>query len=219
VSNIAIAGASMALGLIVGRLSTCRQLRRLRTRLRLAQHTAYHDELTGLPNRALAAQVYVLSAPTFVVLFDLDRFKQVNDTYGHHIGDDLLRTIGERLTHAGSAHGGIVARLGGDEFLLLLPDDQDPAGPVEQILCDLAAPVSLHTGDGITTITPTASAGIADACGTFATTLHHADVALYHAKQQPGSTRTYQPDLHMPRNAGRHGPRRREQHPAGGVSA
>jgi diguanylate cyclase (GGDEF)-like protein len=217
-------GATAALGAILGRLAAERQIRRLHNLLRLADHTAGHDRLTGLPNRSLAAKVFFLreahGQPTIVVLVDLDRFKHVNDNFGHHVGDDLLRTIAERLADAAHAHGGSAARIGGDEFLLLLPaHGGDPTGTVEQILRALAEPTTLHTGDGVITVKPEASAGIAvydGGHGTFTTMLYHADIALYHAKQQRGCHRTFRPDMHMPRNAGRHGPRLREQHPADG---
>jgi diguanylate cyclase (GGDEF)-like protein len=219
VSTVITLAATAALGYLVGRYAAERQIRRLHHLLRLAHHTAGHDQLTALPNRPCAAQIFTRRAlraqPTVVVLIDLDRFKQVNDTYGHHVGDDLLRTIAGRLTAAGRTHNGIAARLSGDEFLLLLPAHagHDPADTVEQILRRLAAPTLLHTADGIITVEPRASAGIAvydGSHGTFNTLLYQADIALFHAKQEPSHHHTYHPHLRMPRNAGRHGPRLRE---------
>ena len=107
-----------ALGSLAGRLSAEPQLRRLRSLLRVAHYTTGHDRLTGLPNRFLAAHVFTLrelrGQPTVIALIDLDRFKDVNDTHGHHVGDDLLRTVADRLAVAAKAHGGTAARLGGD---------------------------------------------------------------------------------------------------------
>ncbi|MEH1130374.1 GGDEF domain-containing protein [Micromonospora sp. CPCC 206061] len=196
----------------------------LEVRLRAAQHVAGHDRLTGLPNRTSAEQLFnvreLLGAATTVALVDLDGFKRTNDTYGHHAGDDLLRAVAERLAVAAKAHGGMAARLAGDEFLLLLPTNGDePAKPVATILNLVAEPAILRTDDGHITLHPTASAGIAvydGIYGTFGAMLHHADIALYHAKRHPGSHRTYHPEMRMPRNSGRHGPRRRDQRPADG---
>jgi diguanylate cyclase (GGDEF)-like protein len=225
--------ASATLGFLTGRLTTRRTIRRLTreaTDLRTdadmlqrllasAWYRAHHDPLTGLPNRALAAKLFrrrqVANRPTLVTLIDLDQFKHINDSYGHHVGDDLLRITAERLA-AAKHHRGAAARLAGDEFLLLLPaDDTDPDQVIARILAGLAAPVTVHTDDGDITVHPGASAGTALYDGgyaTFETLLRHADIALYHAKQQPGTHRRYQPGLRIPRHAGRHGPRLRDHH-------
>jgi diguanylate cyclase len=237
VSILAVLAATAAAGFVAGRLSTHPTIRTLRTRasdlservrtldglLRMAHHIAGHDRLTSLPNRYLAAQVFLLrelhGQPTIVALVDLDRFKCINDSYGHHVGDDLLRTAGERLVAVAKAHGGTAARMSGDEFLLLLPaDGTDPAAPVTAALAALSAPATLSTDDGEVTVRPSASAGIEvfdGSYGSFDTMLHHADIALFHAKQQRGTHRVYHPEMRMPRNAGRHGPRRRDEHPDG----
>jgi diguanylate cyclase (GGDEF)-like protein len=234
VSIPAAVAASAALGFLTGRLTTRPTIRRLTgdvTDLRSdtemlhrllvsAWHRAHHDPLTGLPNRALAATLFrsrtVASRPTLVALIDLDRFKHINDTYGHHVGDDLLRIAAERLAVAAKNQHGSAARLAGDEFLLLLPaDDTDPGPLIAEILTGLVAPVTVPTVDGDITIHPAASAGLAvdDAgYGTFETLLRHADIALYHAKQQPSTHRLYRPGLRIPRTAGRHGPRLRDHH-------
>lgn len=229
-SIFAALAATMALGVMAGWLSALPRIRRLRAetraldqQLRIALHLTGHDRLTGLPNRSLAAKVFflreTLGQPTIVALIDLDRFKHINDSYGHHCGDELLRTVAERLAPAAKARGGTAARLSGDEFLLLLPvQDGHHAEPVAEILEILANPIKLPTDDGPITVNLEASAGIAIYDGTyctFNTMLCHADIALYHAKQQRGSHRTYHPDMRMPRNAGRHGPRRRDQRPTG----
>jgi diguanylate cyclase (GGDEF)-like protein len=234
VSMLAALVATAALGLLAGRLSARATNRILRSQitdlseqvstltglLRLAHHIAGHDRLTGLPNRYLAAQVFGLrelrGQPTVVALIDLDRFKCINDAHGHHVGDDLLRTVAERLAAAATAYGGCAARLAGDEFLLLLPDGGgDPAGPVAATLDAVAQPTTLHTDDGEVSTAPSASAGIAlfgGGHGSFDTMLHHADIALFHAKQQRATHRVYQPEMRMPGNVTRHGPRRRDQH-------
>lgn len=110
--------------------STSRSLRRHAAQ---REHEALHDPLTGLPNRALfqkrAELVCARSSPdtpAALVLIDLDRFKHVNDTLGHHAGDELLKVVAQRLTD-GLRTDDTVARLGGDEFGLVLPGVSDAA--------------------------------------------------------------------------------------------
>ncbi len=225
--TLAKLAATAAIAFLAGRLSAEPHIRRLRSLLHVAHYIAGHDRLTGLPNRFQAAQVFTIRAlrrqPTVIALVDLDRLKHINDTHGHHVGDNLLRTVADRLAAAANAHGGTAARLGGDEFVLLLPvHDADHARPIEQILRTLAEPTTLRTNDGVHTVRPAASAGIAvydGTHGTFTTMLYHADIALYHAKQQRGSHRTYHPAMRMPRNAERHGPRLRDEHGRTGEAA
>ena len=99
------------------------------------RHQALHDALTGLPNRVLfsdrlehaIAAARRDPAPFSVLMIDLDRFKEINDTLGHSIGDQVLREIGPRLTPL-LRPGDTLARLGGDEFMLLLPVRRQRAG-------------------------------------------------------------------------------------------
>jgi diguanylate cyclase (GGDEF)-like protein len=94
------------------------------------RHAAMHDHLTGLPNRAhlmeKLEQIYPLAEQgkiTPVLLFmDLDRFKIVNDQYGHAAGDELLVAVSKRILHLLNKPGHLLSRLGGDEFVILLPD-------------------------------------------------------------------------------------------------
>jgi diguanylate cyclase (GGDEF)-like protein len=96
------------------------------------QHLAYHDVLTGLPNRALFADRLQLAlaqaarngAQLAVAYLDLDKFKPVNDTYGHGVGDRLLIDVAKRLKDA-MRSGDTVSRLGGDEFALLFAELKD----------------------------------------------------------------------------------------------
>ncbi len=113
--------------------SVLRRVRRQLDRHRdQALHDSMHDTLTGLPNRVLLADQFaqVLRADhrsgrtTGLLLIDLDRFKEVNDTLGHHYGDELLTQIGPRISSA-IREFDTVARLGGDEFAVLLPDSTD----------------------------------------------------------------------------------------------
>jgi diguanylate cyclase (GGDEF)-like protein len=118
-----LAGLYLVLALIAW--STTRSLRRYASR---REYEAMHDGLTGLPNRAAfrarardALQAAGAPGPAgAVVLVDLNRFKEVNDTLGHHAGDELLKVVSSRLSAALDG-AGTVARLGGDEFGLILP--------------------------------------------------------------------------------------------------
>lgn len=184
------AGVALRNGELIGRL----------------RHDALHDSLTGLPNRmhlqrALAAALDEVSAGrtpgAAVMILDLDEFKEVNDTLGHHQGDALLVEIGARLASAVSEPG-IVARLGGDEFAVLLPAtaDEDRVRRVgRRMLRALEEPVAL---DGLE-VEIGASIGIAMA-PTHATDpaalLKRADLAMYDAKSSARGLRLYEPDLH-----------------------
>ncbi|WP_313689061.1 diguanylate cyclase domain-containing protein, partial [Pantoea sp.] len=94
-----------------------------------AQHLAFHDVLTGLPNRSLVedrlSQALAMAARydhrVALLLIDLDRFKNINDTYGHHAGDDLIIEVAHRLSGLVRASD-TVGRIGGDEFIIVMPD-------------------------------------------------------------------------------------------------
>jgi diguanylate cyclase (GGDEF)-like protein len=154
---------------------------------------AYRDTLTGLPNRALFADLLdkaigdaaAAATPVAVLLMDLDHFKYVNDTLGHPIGDLLLREAAVRLQTVGTGEGDVVARLGGDEFALLLPgggvaEAQRLAAAMLQVL-ELPMTLQSHVVD------VRASIGIAvfpEHGGEGATLLRRADIAMYAAKRK-----------------------------------
>jgi diguanylate cyclase (GGDEF)-like protein len=174
-----------------------------------AERQATRDALTGLPNRprlrdligrAIAARAET-GAPFAIMLMDLDRFKEINDTLGHHHGDLLLQLVGDRLQ--GTLHNGdVVGRLGGDEFVVIVGDvsDEHGAGRVaEHIHAALRVPFAL---EGLP-VEVGASIGIA----TFpqdgsdvATLLQHADIAMYHAKRHhlPYAAYAAEHDHHSP---------------------
>jgi diguanylate cyclase (GGDEF)-like protein len=185
--------AHAASALVNGRLAD-----KLRRQVRENEHQALHDSLTGLPNRVLFDRVLADSLlagqEVTVLLLDLDRFKEVNDTLGHAAGDVLLREAGERVRAA--VPGALaVARLGGDEFALLLPGAQvararECANAVREALLH---PLAM---EGIT-LTVDASVGVAFAPvhGTDAQELlRHADVAMYRAKRVRSGVEVYEPD-------------------------
>jgi diguanylate cyclase (GGDEF)-like protein len=162
---------------------------------RLAQQ-ATHDTLTGLPNRALVldrlgqalARGRRDGTLTAVLFIDLDRFKPINDSFGHHIGDEVLIEIARRLTGL-SRTGDTVARLAGDEFLVIcagLSVPETAAETAELVVAELSRPIM--TGAGARDVTVGASVGIAYADGSPELTpedlVRDADVAMYRAKQR-----------------------------------
>ena len=169
------------------------KLIRLAKKCAQALHFAYHDELTGLPNRALLldrlkqamAQSDRKQKQVALLFIDLDKFKGINDRLGHLAGDTLLQLVAERLS-ACIRKGDTACRYGGDEFLVMLTeiDGQDNAALVtEKIRARLAAPYVL---DGYS-ISITASIGIAlyRADGINCSELiKQADTAMYHAKKR-----------------------------------
>ena len=163
----------------------------LRSQAELNQHQALHDALTGLPNRTLfhdrigqaLHRARRSDATVAVLMLDLDRFKDVNDSLGHAAGDALLTAIGRRLDGMLRASD-TVARLGGDEFGVLLPDQtsvEDIAIAAERVRAAIQEPVIVQ---GLP-LSVDASIGIAlyprDG-GELETLLQHADAAMYHAK-------------------------------------
>jgi diguanylate cyclase (GGDEF)-like protein len=156
------------------------------------ERSSKHDSLTGLANRVLfrhsVAEALASKQPGAVMLLDLDRFKEINDTLGHHNGDQLLRQVAARLNRLGVAHVS-VARLGGDEFALLLtetPEVNDVSAVAGKLLAAFDAAFVVQ---GVT-VHVEASVGISlyPAHGNDPDSLmRRADVAMYQAKS--GHTR------------------------------
>jgi diguanylate cyclase (GGDEF)-like protein/PAS domain S-box-containing protein len=168
------------------------------------EHLAHHDTLTDLPNRTAftehlgrTIEMARRGGESFAVLsLDLDRFKEVNDVFGHAVGDDLLRELSQKLRElAGDA---FLARLGGDEFILITPNGEQPAiaeaiarGLLEAVATDLEIN-GQHLRIGI-------SIGVAifpDDGADAATLLNNADAALYRAKTAGrGTTRFFEVEM------------------------
>ncbi len=161
---------------------------------------AYWDTLTDLPNRAqfvslldqALAQTQKKGEACFVLMMDLDRFKNVNDVMGHHFGDALLRVVAERLQTQIDPSKDIIARFGGDEFAVLLPSADLPHAQkiAARILVALEAPfcldqqtVDLGAGLGI--------AGFPDYKSGAESLLRLAEVAMYEAKQRSNGAVVY----------------------------
>jgi diguanylate cyclase (GGDEF)-like protein len=166
------------------------------------QHAAHHDPLTGLPNRKLLLRT-VESAldqcargcePFALFLLDLDRFKEVNDTLGHHTGDRLLELVARRIQGA-LREGDVVGRLGGDEFAIYLPNIATPQEALEVAMRVRDALVGTFHLDEVL-LQLEASIGVAlhprhgaDVGGL----MRRADVAMYLAKETRSEIEVYDP--------------------------
>ena len=159
----------------------------LKARLEIAMHAAQHDPLTGILNRAgfvteLTTRLSRDRKSQTILLVDLDRFKLVNDTLGHHAGDDLVRKIGSAMA-AVMPPGGVLARLGGDEFgIVIEAGDQAIDEFCTMILrvCSQTRRVSGHE------VQVSASIGVAaqDESRSEVSLMRRADLALYAAKRE-----------------------------------
>lgn len=166
------------------------------------EHQALHDGLTELPNRVLLQdrlRQAILSAQRkhhqlALLITDLDRFKEINDTLGHHYGDLVLQQVAARM-RSSLRESDTIARLGGDEFAVLLPqvvNDIDAINAARKLISALEQPIhlegqSFHVG---------ASVGVAlypDHGEDGATLMRHADVAMYVAKRSTSGFSLYDP--------------------------
>ncbi|HEY8909731.1 MAG TPA: EAL domain-containing protein [Desulfosporosinus sp.] len=156
-------------------------------------HQGRHDALTGLPNRHLfnehliqaLAQAKHKEGKLAVMFLDLDRFKLINDTMGHNLGDQLLNDVAERIRQT-LREGDTIARLGGDEFLVLLPefmDDQVVVDVSERILGVFSQPIMLDGNEVYMSTSIGISLYPSDGSD-METLLKQADTAMYHAKEQ-----------------------------------
>ena len=188
---VALAGFAVLAGLVLGHMRrTAATIATGESRLR---HLALHDPLCGLPNRIffgehLEAMIEKVrqGSPTAAVLYiDLDHFKDVNDTLGHPVGDELIRSVTQRITRTMRGDD-LVARLGGDEFAVITTGGLDhPAlqAIATRMIATLCAPYTI----GNQTIVIGASIGIAvihEHVGGAADVMRHADMALYRAKNE-----------------------------------
>ena len=184
-------------------LENGRLVDRLRHEASEKEHQALHDSLTGLPNRRLfhgrVSEALGQAGPggpaVAVMLMDLDRFKEINDTLGHEVGDLVLRDVGARLKRKLRGRG-TIARLGGDEFAILLPDvitADEAMEEAHELLRALDAPFKTQE----LSIDVDASIGLALSPmhgHEAASLLQHADVAMYTAKQRHGGVEVYEPE-------------------------
>ncbi len=164
------------------------------------EYMANHDPLTGLSNRSLFHYIFTekISKPRYksatLMLLDLDRFKEINDTLGHHVGDELLKQIGPRLERIYSDQDIAISRLGGDEFTLLIDGEADKKNAevfVENLLAKIREPFLIDNMK----LEIDASVGVAfyphDGANSHAL-LRSADVAMYEAKQKGNNLAFYE---------------------------
>src|SRR6185503_3703598 len=157
-----------------------------------AQHLADHDALTGLPNRRLLedrlTQALAMSQRnrehTAVMFVDLDRFKTINDSLGHAVGDVLLKEVSRRLVEQ-LRTGDTICRIGGDEFVLVLPQikrTSDVAQVAQKVIEQLSLPLMVEERELV--VTPSIGIVVFPEDGRDAETLiRNADAAMYHAKE------------------------------------
>jgi len=168
------------------------------------EYQALHDSLTGMPNRMLFQHKLVeaiaegrrTGETLAVMLIDLDHFKEINDTLGHHFGDLLLQEIGPRLSSV-LRENDLMARLGGDEFGIVLPElpsDDVAMRIADRLLEELETPVSV---EGLA-LDVSGSVGIAlfpSQANDAEALLRRADVAMYSAKENGGGYELYADDM------------------------
>jgi diguanylate cyclase (GGDEF)-like protein/PAS domain S-box-containing protein len=157
-----------------------------------AKHLADHDALTGLPNRRLLedrlTQALALSyrnrKQTAVMFVDLDRFKTINDSLGHAVGDLLLKEVARRLVNQ-LRTGDTICRIGGDEFVVVLPEIKrasDAAQVAQKLIDELSRPVAADERE--LSVTPSVGIAVFPDDGRDAETLiRNSDAAMYHAKE------------------------------------
>jgi diguanylate cyclase (GGDEF)-like protein/PAS domain S-box-containing protein len=173
-----------------GILVNCRDITDRQQLEQQLRHQAFHDDLTGLANRALFAdrvdhaltRLARRSSSLAVLFIDLDDFKTVNDSLGHHVGDELLREVADRLRQA-LREVDTAARLGGDEFAVLLEDtDQDGALRVADRLLE-ALHARFPIGRRQLTVGASIGVAVAGRRESVFEILRNADVAMYQAKE------------------------------------
>ncbi|MEO1779807.1 MAG: diguanylate cyclase [Pseudomonadota bacterium] len=182
-------------------ITQLRQNERLRISVEEGLRLAVRDPLTGVYNRRYAeAHIKRVTRERprcgyCVILVDVDRFKSINDCFGHAAADRVLTAISSRLTE-NVREMDMVARIGGDEFLIFIPDP-DPAAAVTaaERLCEIIREMPIDLGDGNKPVSVTASLGLAMARpgGAFDLALDHADQALYAAKEKGRDTVSVSP--------------------------
>jgi diguanylate cyclase (GGDEF)-like protein len=171
---------------------------------------ATHDALTRLPNRTLlrerlAAEVAAArrrSGAVWVVFIDLDRFKFINDSLGHGVGDMVLKHVAERL-RAATGPRDTVARLGGDEFVLVVPDrhrDADPSRFLDGVMAELVQPMDI-AGRRLSLTSSVGMSRFPNDSSVLEDLVEKADIAMYRAKQTGRNnwqlfTATMQEELH-----------------------
>lgn len=171
------------------------------------KYMAEHDALTGLPNRRLFLEMLEdthlqkIQNPNLwsIILVDIDDFKNINDTLGHHVGDNLITAVANRLEEC-MGDRGIVGRLGGDEFAVLLRTIVDPADAhtaASELVKAFSDPLKVREYEMLVGVSAGVSIGL-DKSLDASTMLKNADLALYKAKSDGrGVCRVYEPHMSL----------------------
>lgn len=189
--QLAVSALRNASQTIIGFLGIAHDITQRKRREEYTRHIALHDELTGLPNRTLLndrLNVAIEGArrnrkKVGVMMLDLDHFKRINDTLGHHIGDEVLKIVADRIS-TNLRRSDTAARLGGDEFIVVTPDMSDAKNSdliATTLVNAISAPIIIGSHD--LTITP--SIGVScypDDGEEIHSLIKHADAAMYQAK-------------------------------------
>ena len=196
--NAIVADQSLRLSTVVAAIAAVIAMVRLLlvvselAQLALSRWEARTDDLTGVPNRRHLMEVLTALGPAAasIVLIDLERFKEVNDRFGHAVGDQVIRLAATRLREAAAGRG-TLARLGGDEFALVLP------GASLMAAADVAHGLLEHLGEPLEVrgelLQIGASIGVAETSGGAGNEdlMRRADAAMYRAKRAGGGVRLY----------------------------
>lgn len=193
-------------GVVIGSSGTLSDVTERKRAEAAINQLAYYDSLTQLPNRVLfhrrlseaLSQAQQHEQEVALLFLDLDRFKVINDTLGHHVGDLLLQNVALRLKRCIRSQD-MVARMGGDEFTVILPNIAGPAAASEvaqRIICELATPFVLEGHELVTT--PSIGISIYPGDGLDVDTLlKRADIAMYRAKDHArNSYQFFAPTMH-----------------------
>lgn len=185
---------------ISDRIASEQALKQLNKQL---ERSAFHDHLTGLPNRRFLESIFekhilateFVEHSWFLVCLDLNGFKAVNDTFGHDVGDQLLIKVARRLK-VGLRHQGYAARFGGDEFVILLQADscKDVSKLLDRLALTVEHPIFLRKQS----ISPKVSMGLAEVSSvdlTFESVFRKADRAMYTAKNSRQTLVVYSGEL------------------------
>ena len=189
---LTISAVKNALGFVQHYVSLCTDITTMKVYQGQLEHVAHFDVLTGLPNRVLLAdrlghamaQCQRREQSLAVAFMDLDGFKEVNDNYGHNVGDELLITVSQRMK-AALREGDTLARIGGDEFIAVMVDldNIEESTPIlERLLQAASDPVTI--GNDVMQVSASIGVTLYPQDGSDADQLmRHADQAMYGAKQ------------------------------------
>ncbi len=188
-ASLGLSSAVAAVAAAIGMFRLLLLVREL-AELALSRREARTDDLTGVPNRRHLMEVLASLGPAraSLVLVDLERFKEVNDTFGHAAGDQVIRVAATRLQECATGRG-TIARLGGDEFALVLPGTSlmGAEAVARELLEHLGEPLEVRGG----VLRIGASIGVAEASAGDEDLMRRADAAMYRAKREGGGVRLY----------------------------